>query len=208
MPIIQNFFHQFSALKFYRATFDSIYDDLRNSFLYKNKFSKKENNELVKFNKSIELKNIKFSYPGNEKFKLNLENLKIKKGSIIGISGKSGVGKSTFLNILSGLIEPNDGEILVDDIKINHNNLSSFQKKINYVPQNIFVLNDTIRKNIAFGIENKSMDNSKIINSAKLAGVSNFIENELENGYDTLVGENAIKLSGGQRQRIGLEELL
>ena len=72
------------------------------------------------------------------------------------------------------------------------------------MPQNIFVLNDTIRKNIAFGIENKSMDNSKIINSAKLAGVSNFIENELENGYDTLVGENAIKLSGGQRQRIGL----
>ena len=204
VPIIQNFFHQFSALKFYRATFDSIYDDLRNSFLYKNKFSKKEKNELVKFNKSIELKNIKFSYPGNEKFELYVENLKIKKGSIIGISGKSGVGKSTFLNILSGLIEPNNGEIFVDDIKINHNNLSSFQKKINYVPQNIFVLNDTIRKNIAFGVENESIDNSKIINSAKLAGISNFIENDLENGYDTLVGENAIKLSGGQRQRIGL----
>ena len=79
MPIIQNFFHQFSALRFYRATFDSIYDDLRNSFLYKKNFSKKDNNELVKFNKSIELKNIKFSYPGNEKFKLNVENLKIKK---------------------------------------------------------------------------------------------------------------------------------
>ena len=86
--------------------------------------------------------------------------------------------------------------------------MSSFQKKINYVPQNIFVLNDTIRKNIAFGVENESIDNSKIINSAKLAGISNFIENDLENGYDTLVGENAIKLSGGQRQRIGLGRAL
>ena len=77
--------------------------------------------------------------------------------------------KSTFLNILSGLIEPNSGEISVDGVKINNNNLYSFQEKINYVPQNIFVLNDTIRKNIAFGVDNKLINNSKIINSAKLA---------------------------------------
>ena len=204
VPIIQNFFHQFTALKFHRATFDSIYDDLRNSFLYKNELSKRQTNELIKFNKFIELRDIRFSYPKNERFKLNVESFQIKKGSIIGISGKSGVGKSTFLNILSGLIQPNSGEISVDGVKINHHNLNSFQEKINYVPQNIFVLNDTIRKNIAFGVDNKLINNSKIMNSAKLAGISDFIENNLENGYDTLVGENAIKLSGGQRQRIGL----
>lgn len=204
VPIIQNFFHQFSALRFYRATFDLIYNDLRNSFLYKNEISKKQNNDLVKFNEFIEFKDIKFSYPKNENFKLKIDKFKIQKGSTIGISGKSGVGKSTFLNILSGLIDPNRGEIIVDNIKINQNNLSSFQKKINYVPQNIFVLNDTIKKNIAFGVDNKLIDDLKIINSAKLAGISNFIENDLENSYDTVVGENAIKLSGGQRQRVGL----
>ena len=204
VPIIQNFFQQYTALRFYKASFDLIYDDLRNSFIHKKNQLEDPNGEKLSFNKYIEFKDIKFSYPTNKKFKLRVDNFKIKKGETIGISGKSGVGKSTFLNILSGLIEPDKGKILIDDEVINKNNTISFQKKINYVPQSIFILNDTIKKNIAFGVEDSLIDNLKIKNSAKFAGISNVIENDLESSYETIVGDNAIKLSGGQRQRIGL----
>ena len=101
------------------------------------------------------------------------------------------------------MLIPNEGEILIDQIKLDKN-IRSFQKSINYVPQNVFILNDTIKKNIAFGLDDKFIDENKVRESANHAGISQYIEKELDQGYETIVGENAIKLSGGQRQRIGL----
>ena len=102
------------------------------------------------------------------------------------------------------MLIPNEGEILIDQIKLDKKNIRSFQKSINYVPQNVFILNDTIKKNIAFGLDDKFIDENKVRESANHAGISQYIEKELDQGYETIVGENAIKLSGGQRQRIGL----
>ena len=211
IPIIQNLFQQISQYKLYKDSFYSIYDDLLNSYEFKissKKINKeKKLNELI-FNDEISLKNIEFSYPNNKNFDLKVENLIIKKGEILGISGKSGHGKSTFINIICGLLEPSKGKLFVDKKEVNDSNIDSFQKNISYVPQNIFILDDTIEKNIAFGVDKKSINIEKVKNAARIAGISEFIENELEKKYETIVGENAIKLSGGQRQRLGLARSL
>ena len=211
IPIIQNLFQQISQYKLYKDSFYSIYDDFLNSYEFKISSKKINNekrlNELI-FNDEISLKNIEFSYPNNKNFDLKVENLIIKKGEILGISGKSGHGKSTFINIICGLLEPSKGKLFVDKKEVNDSNIDSFQKNISYVPQNIFILDDTIEKNIAFGVDKKSINIEKVKNAARIAGISEFIENELEKKYETIVGENAIKLSGGQRQRLGLARSL
>lgn len=203
VPVIQNFFSHYSKIKFHEQAFNLMYEDLVKSNTYNLSLTKSEiiSNLKPKF---IKFDKIKFLYPNNEKFKLEINNLVIKKGDKIGITGKSGFGKSTFLNILSGLLTPNEGKIFIDKIELDKNNIRSLQKSINYVPQNVFILNDTIKKNIAFGLDDKLIDKNKVKKSADLAGISQYIEKELDQGYETIVGENAIKLSGGQRQRIGL----
>lgn len=203
VPVIQNFFIHYSKIKFHEPSFNLIYDDLVRSRNYKRSSILQDGKSLL-FNQSIKLDNIKFTYPNNDKFLLRVKNFKIKKGEKIGISGKSGFGKSTFINILCGLLHPTEGEIIIDENKVDKNSVSFYQKNINYVPQNIFILNDTIKNNIAFGIHNHLIDENKIRQCAKFAGIDEYIEKELDNSYETIVGENAVKLSGGQRQRIGL----
>ena len=164
----------------------------------------------LQFNQIIKIKNLNFSYDKNIKLEKNLIfknlNFEIKKNSKIGIIGSSGSGKSTFLDILMGLLKPQQGEILIDENKIE-NVKSKWQKIIGCVPQEVFILDNTLKKNIAFGLDEEDIDIKKIDAAIKLANLEE-LKNSLKFGIDTLVGEKGSRLSGGQRQRIGIARAL
>jgi len=163
------------------------------------------NNEIV-IKDYIELNKINFSYPNSTKKILSNLNLKIQCGTSVGLIGASGIGKTTLINIILGLLKVSDGELLVDGKNI-YKNIKSWQSQIGYVPQDIYLTDDTIRKNIAFGISEHEINNSQIINTIKGAQLNKFV-NTLEKGVDTTVGECGERMSGGQRQRIGIARAL
>ena len=155
------------------------------------------------FAKSIKIKNISFSYD-NQKFILENFSISIQKNKIIGISGKSGSGKSTLVDILTGLLKPDKGHILIDDkFDINDGNLLSWQKKIGYVSQNVFLLDDTIVNNIGFGLSDEKIDFSKVYQVLKDVRLYDYFDSQ-KNKFQTIVGERGVRLSGGQAQRIGI----
>jgi ABC-type multidrug transport system fused ATPase/permease subunit len=130
----------------------------------------------------------------------------IKKGDYVGIIGETGSGKSTLINLLIGLLRPNEGQVEVDGLNIN-SKLSGWYKKIGYVPQSVYLIDDTIRKNIAFGLREDDIDDNLIKQAVEKASLNEFL-NELSNGLETVVGEKGIRLSGGQQQRIGIARAL
>lgn len=164
-------------------------------------------NEEIVFNSQLELKELRFKYPGNEDYVLRDINLAIKKGTTIGIIGASGGGKTTLLNILLRLFEENSGGIYVDGKKIGKENLSNWYKLVSYVPQNITLLDASIAENIAFGINAKDVDIELIKEVIKQSQLDDFLAG-LENGIHTQIGEKGVKISGGQRQRIGIARAL
>ena len=158
----------------------------------------------ISFNNKITLENISLAYSEN----LIFENVdyEINKNDFLGIIGNTGSGKSTLSHILLGLINPSQGEVKCDSVNI-FNNIRSYQKNIGYVPQNIFLLDDTIFNNIAFGIDANKIDKEKINKVIKLASLEKFIQ-KMPNGLDQIVGEKGIKISGGEKQRIGIARAL
>ena len=163
--------------------------------------------KFIYFNNSIYFDNVSFSYENSKKYILENVSLEIKKGSKIGILGKSGEGKSTFLDLLMGLLEPESGSIYIDGVKLSLETISSWQSKLSHVPQKIFLSDTTFRENIAFGVNDKNIDQTKLELAAKKAQLEKFIMG-LENKYQDRVGERGVRLSGGQTQRVGLARAL
>jgi ABC-type multidrug transport system fused ATPase/permease subunit len=161
---------------------------------------------MVVFNKEILVKDINFTYALGDRRTLDTITIRILKGESVGFIGTSGSGKSTLIDIILGLLSPDSGEVLVDGSNIN-DNIRSWQNQIGYVPQTIFLLDDTIRRNVAFGIPDGLINNGAVEKAINSAQLTDFI-NKLPQGLDTLVGENGVRLSGGQRQRIGLARAL
>ncbi len=190
-------------IKYFVPSID-ILDDLLK------KFGNKENqinfSDKFSFKKNIRIENLCFAYPEQDKNVLNDINIDIKKGELIGVIGKSGSGKSTLINILLGLLDIKSGSIYVDDYDIS-NDFKRWQKLIGFVSQNIFLKNDTILNNIAFGIHQDQIDTQRIQKCLELSNLDKFI-NELPKKLQTEVGERGIRLSGGQLQRIGIARAL
>ena len=159
----------------------------------------------VKFESKIEFKNISFSYDNKIKILDNI-NLTINASDTIGIYGASGSGKTTLINIILGFMMPTVGKITFDSKEINSNEEFTVTG-LGHVPQNIYLIDSSIKENIAFGIQSKEIDNIKLNKCIKLSRLDNFIK-DLEHGSDTIIGENGIRLSGGQRQRIGIARAL
>ncbi len=163
----------------------------------------KNNENIIKHinvNK-IEIKNLSFKYNQESNFIFKDLSFEINKSEIFGVFGKSGIGKSTLLECICGLIKPNSGQINVNNKNIN--NLKEWKNSIGYIPQETQLLNTSIKNNIAFGIDDEEINEDKLKNSIKLAGLSEFIK-DLAHGYETIVGERGSWLSGGQRQRISI----
>jgi ABC-type multidrug transport system fused ATPase/permease subunit len=201
MPAIQQCYHAVTQIRFSKAALDLLHRELKNKKSY---LDTKKNELTLNLNKNIKFDNIKFSYANTKYPALKNINLTIPAFSKIGLIGTTGSGKSTFLDIILGLLAPSNGRISVDGVDINSQNIFSWQKNIGYVPQQIYLSDTTIKENIAFGLEIKDINYDQVINSAKIASLHDFIIKELPDGYSTLIGERGIKLSGGQRQRIGI----
>ncbi len=185
----------------------NLIDSIRKTLSLENK-NNVSTNDIIEFTKSIDLKDISFKYRGTDNFVLSNINLSIKKGISIGIIGPSGSGKSTLLDILMGLLIPTSGKILVDNKILTLDNISSWQSKIGYVPQLVHLIDDTIIKNIAFGISESEINLNRVIQCCEIVQLSKFISDSMPKGYMSVVGERGVQLSGGQKQRIGIARAL
>ena len=152
---------------------------------------------------SIEMSGVSYAYPGTEKGVLNQISFKINTHQFIGIAGTTGSGKTTLVDILLGLLDPDEGQVIIDDESINHNNIGAWQAALGYVPQDIFLADSSIANNIAFGVEETDIDYNRVEEVIQYAQLDEFIAS-LKSGVHTIVGERGAQLSGGQRQRIGI----
>ncbi len=207
-PSINSLFSGFSGLKYGEKTINKIHNDLKiyQNILSENKNLKKVKN--IKLEKEFSLKNISYKYAKNSKYTLKDINIKINKGESIAIVGTTGCGKTTLSNIILGLFKPTSGVVLVDNIELNKNNVLSWQDSIGYVSQDLFMLDATIAENISFGRRANQNNNHAIKIAAQKAKIDYFIENKLENGYETIIGDRGMRISGGEKQRIAIARAL
>lgn len=203
IPSFNRIFSAFQNAKYYTSSVDLMYKEFKS-------FERNERptnyTKSKDFNNKIEIRNLTFSYLKSKDLVLKKINLTINKGDSIGIIGESGSGKSTLVDLLMGLYKPKDGKIMIDGVDI-HNNTRNWQNKIGYVPQSIFLTDDSILKNIALGIDENLIDFELINSVVKASQLEKFIHS-LDEGINTLVGERGVQLSGGQLQRIGIARAL
>jgi len=157
---------------------------------------------------AITLRHVSFRYPRAARPALDGISLTIPKNTSLGVIGPTGSGKSTLVDLLLGLYQPTGGEILIDNRLLTSTLVPSWQASIGYVPQDIFLIDDTIARNVAFGLPDNEIDLARLREACAMAQLLDFIETELSKGFNTYVGERGIRLSGGQRQRIGLARAL
>jgi len=207
MPAVQSVYFSYAQIRFSKPALDLLYKDISDL-----EFS--INEKKIKFKSSFKLEdkiiieNINFSHKNLDKFKLSNVNMSIPVKNTIGIVGETGGGKTTIANILLGLLIPDSGFLKIDGKTIDKTNLRSWQKVTGYVPQQIFLTDDTVAANIAFGSGKEEIDYNRLRQVADIANIRDFIENELPKQYETKIGENGVRISGGQRQRIGIARAL
>jgi ABC-type multidrug transport system fused ATPase/permease subunit len=164
--------------------------------------------EPLHLNKCIELNTIVYQYPKANAPALNGINLSIPARSTVGLVGSTGSGKTTTVDLILGLLEPQEGTLCIDGQVVNASNRRQWQKSIGYVPQHIYLADDTVSANIAFGLAQEMMDQRAVERAAKIANLHDFVVQDMPQGYGTMVGERGVRLSGGQRQRIGIARAL
>lgn len=207
MPSANRIVTHYNNLRYLLPALGSIYEDLeiiKNNYeiqLILNKSEKK-----LSFYNKLQINNIRFTYDSSKEQVLNNVSFELNKGNFVGIIGESGAGKTTFVDILLGLLEPASGKITVDGVDI-FQDIRSWQKILAYVPQSIYLVDGTIRENIALGEENENIDDIMVWQALKMAELDEFVQ-KLPEGLATKVGERGVKLSGGQRQRIGIARAL
>jgi ABC-type multidrug transport system fused ATPase/permease subunit len=201
VPSINNVINLFNSLAYSKPAVDSLY----NEFEYI-----KTQSEVVKtqavFNDKIEMRNLTFSYANTPAPSLRDVNIVVRKGETVGFIGPSGAGKSTLVDVILGLLPPSSGELLVDGVNMHEHNIE-WQSTIGYVAQAIYLTDDSIRRNVAFGIAEKEIDDVALERALKSAQLWDFVQS-LPEKDKTIVGERGIRVSGGQRQRIGIARAL
>jgi ABC-type multidrug transport system fused ATPase/permease subunit len=209
LPALDGIFKEVANLRGTQAVVEALYNDLgtaRDEEEYTD--LDRQNRVRLSFDSRITVENVSYSYPGSTVSVIKEQSLEIKKNSTIGFAGPTGCGKTTLVDIILGLLRPTAGSIKVDGVTITDENLASWQADLGYVPQSIYLSDDTVARNIAFGIPPDKIDMEKVRKAAAVAHLDGFIESELPQGYETFVGEQGIRLSGGQRQRIGIARAL
>jgi len=210
MPALQVVFASSTQVRFSQMTVNRIIEDLSKKGGFSEQFLvyEKEPVKPMPFNTSLQLKEVSFNYPNTNEAVIHNISLPIMHNISVGLVGPTGAGKTTLVDIILGLLTPQKGEFSVDGIKIDENNILNWQKNLGYVPQHIYLSDDTIMKNIAFGIPDEKIDRKAVEQVARISNLHNFIISELPNGYQTIVGERGIRLSGGERQRVGIARAL
>ncbi|MDB9751377.1 ABC transporter ATP-binding protein/permease, partial [Candidatus Pelagibacter ubique] len=204
LPAFQIIYSSIAQMRLVGPSLNSVHDDMKNL----NPYITEKNEKRLPLNKVIELDKINFQYPNSSKIILKDINIIIPANKKIGLVGTTGSGKTTIIDIILGLLEPKSGLLKVDNEIINKNNIRAWQKSVGYVPQQIYLSDDTVAANIAFGIDPNNINKDAVEKAAKIANLHNFVINEMPNKYETTLGERGIRLSGGQRQRIGIARAL
>ncbi|MDA9199952.1 ABC transporter ATP-binding protein/permease, partial [Candidatus Pelagibacter sp.] len=204
IPALQQIYASFTALRYVGSSLDEVYKDLRDIKSY----NSSPENRVLELNNSITLNNISYKYPNAERLALKNINLNIDVNSTVGFVGTTGSGKTSLVDIILGLFQAQQGSLEVDGQIITKDISKSWRRSIGYVPQHIYLADDTIAANIAFGVNPKNINYKQIENVARVANLHNFVDSELPQKYQTIVGERGIRLSGGQRQRIGIARAL
>lgn len=204
LPALQQIYEGFSKLKFSTPAVKKLHNDLTKL----KKITENSERHSILFSKSIELKNVIFSYHKSKKPAIDNISLVIPAYKSIGFVGPTGSGKSTIVDIILGLLSPHEGEVRIDSKALDASNCREWQKNIGYVPQHIYLSDDTIEANISFSEHKNHIDKAAVMRAAKIASLHEFISKDLPEGYDTVVGERGVRLSGGQRQRIGIARAL
>lgn len=210
MPALQQIYHSLAAIKYSKSLLDEIHKEYSETKIYNDSenASDSTSHSPIKINRKISLENIKFTYDSAPTAAIKNLSLQIYANQTIGIVGGTGAGKTTLIDIILGLLKPGMGKLSIDDQEITEENVRNWQKSIGYVPQSIYLVDDTLKQNIAFGAQPDEINMSAIRNAAKMAAIDDFILNDLPEGYETVVGERGVRLSGGQRQRIGIARAL
>lgn len=203
LPATQVLYRGFAKLKFSSAALQSIHADLSRS----QEDAHHAGGALAPM-KEIRFDEVGYSYPTSDRPVLDRFNLTIPARACIGIVGASGAGKSTVLDLLLGLLQPQAGAITVDGVPITPQNVGAWQRAIGYVPQHIYLADTTVAENIALGVAPEKIDMHAVERSARIAQIHNYVVNELPDGYNTRIGDRGTRLSGGQRQRIGIARAL
>ena len=208
LPNMQKIYSNVTSIRSSEATFNAVCQDIyatRNLPLLEKDVS---HITPLGLKKNLVLSDISYSYPGAVSSALKDINIEIQENNIVGFVGFSGAGKTTLIDIILGLLRPSSGSISVDEKILDESNLSEWKRTIGYVPQQIFLVDDTISANIAFGVPEDKISQERIVTVAKIANLHEFITDSLPLGYETYVGDKGVRLSGGQRQRIGIARAL
>lgn len=207
LPSVNRISASLTAVSYHEPMLDKMIESLKdmsgNESVRETEYG---NKKLPVFRKSIELDKISYKYPDTEKNVLDSACLKIRKGESIGIIGASGAGKTTAVDILLGLLYPQDGMVMMDGVNIKES-ICDWHKKIGYIPQTIFMLDASIRSNVAFGVSENEISEDDVWRALQDAALEDFVKS-LPDGLDTEIGERGVRLSGGQRQRIGIARAL
>jgi ABC-type multidrug transport system fused ATPase/permease subunit len=205
MPSVNRLLGAAQVLRYYLPVVNTLHDELK-LFGFEQAARQRQDIAAPSFNTDIHLANVRYSYPSAAARALDDLSLRIRKGESIGFVGPSGSGKSTLVDVILGLLTPESGQVLVDGGDIQKN-LRAWQDQIGYVPQSIYLTDDTLRRNVAFGLANEAIDDAAVRRAIRAAQLEEFVAS-LPGGLETLVGERGIRLSGGQRQRIGIARAL
>ncbi len=208
LPAFNRITGYISRIMFNKSSVDAVYHDLKQvenlENMKKNTINDKEN--VLEFSKEIRIENLTFAYPNCNNYVINNVSFSIPKNKSVAFIGPSGAGKTTLADIILGVLLPNKGTIKVDGKNI-FDNINKWHSKIGYIPQNIYLLDDSIKRNIAYGLTDEEIDQDKLNNAILEAQLKDFIDG-LEEGVDMKIGERGVRLSGGQRQRIGIARAL
>jgi ATP-binding cassette, subfamily B, bacterial PglK len=207
-PALQGLYREVGTLKVTQPTIDELHADMMSTRGTATPQQPQGQDGTLPLHTRLELVNVSYAYPAAERAALVDLSLSIEARHTLGIVGGTGAGKTTLIDLILGLLSPQAGEIRVDGVAVTPENLRAWQRNIGYVPQQIFLTDDTVAANIAFGIPPDEIDRAAVERAARVAELHDFVTSELPLGYDTTVGEQGVRLSGGQRQRIGIARAL
>ena len=207
MPSIQEIVTIYTGLRYNLVAIDPIYNDLKELEKFNAAFNAdRKKKEILPFEDEITIERLSYHYPNSAEKAINDISLSIKKGEAVAFVGASGAGKTTIVDVLLGLLEPAQGRICVDGKNIA-DNLSAWQRNVGYIPQTIYLADETLRANVAFGLPEEEIDDVKVMEAIRLSQLETLVE-RLPFGLETVVGEHGTRLSGGQRQRLGIARAL
>ena len=208
LPALQQIYLSLTQMRYGRPALDKLHADIMQHLAPAEDTPAGPPAPAIRLRERLELRDVRYAYPNAERGALNGLDLGVPARATVGVVGGTGAGKTTMVDVVLGLLRPQSGALVVDGVPVADAAVRGWQKSIGYVPQHIFLTDDTVSANIAFGVEPEDIDQAAVERAARIAELHGFVERDLPKGYRTLLGERGVRLSGGQRQRIGIARAL